>query len=476
MALQRVPPNLLVGQGATDFAYEHNFPIMPHDYLISAGARERWLKWKRDLENAERQLIEQRSEEMDIEYERRRRETLDNPHVTDELVDVSPTTSTISPPPPSESAATDFGDLPPQMKPLIASTADSPEPSPLIDMTDYVDKPTLTAKDLLNISAYVQSPLSQVMHQDGPGRPTSNNTNNQGEDQHEAEEVVFSGRGPGRHDGSDEADSFPKSSRTLQLPGEAPSPPLFLTNAQVDCRPSPSKTVTNIAKEAAPLTNSPPSLTPLSENVIRRPPTINSMEIYDDDPVEHIKLDKENVDVASTEQPKRDDMITDTVGAIAVDCYGNIAAGSSSGGIGMKHRGRTGPAALVGVGTAVVPVDNDDPDRTSVAVVTSGTGEHMATTMAAATAADRIYNSVKKKKGGLMEPCTEDEAIQSMIEAEFMSMTLFLFPISSQVRGMLTRIIYRSPWCSPLPLCRRNRYHGSQEDERGYLSLLRPQH
>ncbi|KAL9038813.1 MAG: hypothetical protein Q9180_002903, partial [Flavoplaca navasiana] len=40
------------------------------------------------------------------------------------------------------------------------------------------------------------------------------------------------------------------------------------------------------------------------------------------------------------------DDITDTVGAIAVDCLGNIAAGSSSGGIGMKHRGRIGPAAL----------------------------------------------------------------------------------------------------------------------------------
>ncbi len=47
------------------------------------------------------------------------------------------------------------------------------------------------------------------------------------------------------------------------------------------------------------------------------------------------------------------DHITDTVGAICVDRWGRVAAGSSSGGIGMKRRGRVGPAALIGVGTWV---------------------------------------------------------------------------------------------------------------------------
>src|SRR5688572_27953907 len=71
-----------------------------------------------------------------------------------------------------------------------------------------------------------------------------------------------------------------------------------------------------------------------------------------------------------------EDHITDTVGAIAIDNKGQIAAASSSGGIGMKHRGRLGPAALVGIGTAVVPCVPGDEDGTTVAAVTSGTGEH----------------------------------------------------------------------------------------------------
>lgn len=114
------------------------------------------------------------------------------------------------------------------------------------------------------------------------------------------------------------------------------------------------------------------------------------------------------------------DDITDTVGAIAVDCLGNIAAGSSSGGIGMKHKGRIGPAALVGIGTAVIPIEPDDPEKTSVATVTSGTGEHMATTMAASTCASRLYTSTKKGKRGGSESTDDDTAVKSFIERDFM--------------------------------------------------------
>lgn len=124
------------------------------------------------------------------------------------------------------------------------------------------------------------------------------------------------------------------------------------------------------------------------------------------------------------------DQISDTVGAIAVDSHGNIAAGSSSGGIGMKHSGRIGPAALVGIGTAVIPVDPNDPDQICVATVTSGTGEHIATSMAAGTCASRIYYNQRKCEDGSFEEVTEDEALRGMIASEFMGNGWTLYPPS----------------------------------------------
>jgi taspase (threonine aspartase 1) len=116
-----------------------------------------------------------------------------------------------------------------------------------------------------------------------------------------------------------------------------------------------------------------------------------------------------------------DDMIIDTVGAIAIDMYGNIAAGSSSGGIGMKHRGRVGPAALVGVGTAVIPADPRDEEGKAVAAVTSGTGEHMATTMASQKCAERLYHSTRRATGGVDIDANDSEAMESFVQVDFMN-------------------------------------------------------
>lgn len=118
----------------------------------------------------------------------------------------------------------------------------------------------------------------------------------------------------------------------------------------------------------------------------------------------------------------KEDCVTDTIGAIAIDERGQIAAGSSSGGIGMKHRGRLGPAALVGVGTAVVPCAVDDPEGRTVAAVTSGTGEHMATTMASQRCAERIYQMTRRGACGYdVDDENEDDIIESFIADDFMS-------------------------------------------------------
>lgn len=135
---------------------------------------------------------------------------------------------------------------------------------------------------------------------------------------------------------------------------------------------------------------------------------------------------------------KGDDIITDTVGAIAVDMHGNIAAAASSGGIGMKHRGRIGPAALVGVGATVIPPDAEDLDNTTVATVTSGTGEHMSTTMAAGVCSDRIYHGLRKVSGGTYEQCGDDEAVEGFIKKDFMGHPSVQHSNSSGAIGILS--------------------------------------
>ena len=52
LSLRRVPPNLLVGQGATDFAYENSVPVLPNDSMVSPSAEERFKRWQKDLELA----------------------------------------------------------------------------------------------------------------------------------------------------------------------------------------------------------------------------------------------------------------------------------------------------------------------------------------------------------------------------------------------------------------------------------------
>ncbi len=53
LSLRRVPPNLLAGPGATDFAENLHMPVVSPNGLVSHAAQDRWLKWARDLKAAE---------------------------------------------------------------------------------------------------------------------------------------------------------------------------------------------------------------------------------------------------------------------------------------------------------------------------------------------------------------------------------------------------------------------------------------
>ncbi|PSN32357.1 Threonine aspartase 1 [Blattella germanica] len=73
----------------------------------------------------------------------------------------------------------------------------------------------------------------------------------------------------------------------------------------------------------------------------------------------------------------------DTVGAVCVDSYGNLAASCSSGGVALKHPGR---AATFGCGCWA---QNGDDDTPGIAACTSGNGEYLVrTTLAREVALD----------------------------------------------------------------------------------------
>jgi beta-aspartyl-peptidase (threonine type) len=71
-----------------------------------------------------------------------------------------------------------------------------------------------------------------------------------------------------------------------------------------------------------------------------------------------------------------------TVGAVALDRYGNLAAGTSTGGLTNKRFGRVGDSSIIGAGTYA--------DNRSIAVSTTGTGEMFIRTAAAFNTAAQV--------------------------------------------------------------------------------------
>jgi beta-aspartyl-peptidase (threonine type) len=80
-------------------------------------------------------------------------------------------------------------------------------------------------------------------------------------------------------------------------------------------------------------------------------------------------------------QPVKDEK-RGTVGAVALDRHGNLAAGTSTGGLTNKRFGRVGDSPIIGAGTYA--------DNRSVAVSATGTGEMFIRTAAAFNTAAQV--------------------------------------------------------------------------------------
>ena len=364
--MHRVPPNLLVGEGATDFAFEHGIPTLPHDALISVGAKDRWLKWSQELQKVEMERVERSSPESPEV----------NPEASSEaesLEEEIATSSTI-------------------LKTGIWNEGqpDSPRHTATRSPDIHQTKSSATHRRLLKESASGFTILDMATpHGHDPGvyaksyrfheDPTGHNDEDDEPAWRQIHRLTDSRDGSNDLDDDSFIDDDPLSLQTTwQSPGISPSQNTSSPSVSNSCVDSTSSLVPSKQGQPDWLSFIPQSWT------------------------------------------NKGDDITDTVGAIAIDCHGNIAAGSSSGGIGMKHKGRCGPAALVGIGTHVTPVDLDDKSKICVATVASGTGEHMATTLAASTSASRLYYNQQKGKNGKLVDADEEQAMRSFIEKDFL--------------------------------------------------------
>lgn len=100
-------------------------------------------------------------------------------------------------------------------------------------------------------------------------------------------------------------------------------------------------------------------------------PLIDNRELVIEREVERLRTAKEQVQLQTPLEFCGDSALSshDTVGAVALDCQGNVAAGTSTGGTLNKAPGRVGDSSLIGCGCYA--------DNESAAVSTTGWGEAM---------------------------------------------------------------------------------------------------
>lgn len=379
LSLRRVPPNALVGEGARTFAEENGMATFPNEYLVSKNARDRFLRWQDDLQRAEAKAKRTK----DRQSTGRSDTNDDDPCRYDAIPTPDPTRTFSrdnaaavmsgtwnegqpdSPYPGTPATETGVAPENSAMPGYFRARSSALTPSNRGAVRATVDE---AVPGTISLSPEKQSPSARLRaHARHTGFTTSGLSRHIGSGAHESRSRTGAPQ-TGNRDG---ANSPQRQATSLDSTGSS------------DCSKDGRQT--------------------------------KRMRLAD-------SLDPQSADDNSiASAPSDGDYITDTVGAIAIDSKGHIAAASSSGGIGMKHRGRLGPAALVGIGTAVVPCAPDDEDGVTVAAVTSGTGEHMATTMASQRCAERIYNGTRKGEDGTdVKDDDEDAILESFVVNDFM--------------------------------------------------------
>lgn len=367
--------------------------ILPHDILISPGARERWIKWRMDLKQAEKRACQinvpstasdAHLYRVDVNEERKTREQVRQEHMRAYLDETWNIVNSGSP--------TSESDAPIRSSP---SNSYSSKPTHLGQDHGYMDKTSIARPcgDYIEAShsAFVKStqqlPTISAYGTSSDACPDYISPMNRisGEDNHASYIPICQ-----QYYSNATSTSI---SRSYSASGHL-----------IDCAISPN------------ISTSSPSC--MHKNEIHvQDGTYNTTSVPLDSAANDAKTD--NPPDNSHDNFIREDLVTDTVGAIAIDGKGNIACAASSGGIGMKYRGRIGPAAMIGVGAAIIPIHPDDKSKTCVATVTSGTGEHMASTMAATVCADRLYYG-KRKISNKFADADDDTALHSMIQTDFM--------------------------------------------------------
>jgi len=371
LSLRRVPPNILVGSGAQLFAEEHGMVPVLNEDLVSRNAKDRFERWFEDLKRAEARVASA---------------------VASAQASLCQYPSGQRVPTPVEYEAVNLGFKHDHQAALLNATWNEGQPD-----SPYHSNPPSEGPSAQASASASQASSANATPRLTPTQPLRSPLNFMPVLQGSRSMTI-------------------KRPRTDNFAGLSSSLPV----SPVAKRSRPTEVSAHDSPASDPLPSSPTDLTYAPQESVS--PDLTTQPFFQtdtpDDPVDLLDLD-----FASYAAHRREDrdLITDTVGAIAIDLRGRIAAGSSSGGIGMKHRGRVGPAALVGVGTAVIPVDPEDEDAVSVAAVTSGTGEHMATTLASHKCAERLYHSTRRGTAGRDVPeDDEDRVMESFVSHDFM--------------------------------------------------------